>query len=179
MVRIASLRSCSNCILTMCVSPRNGLPASIVYHERSKVVSPATALDRLRSSCGEAAADGQVLRAAYAPAPGRRMTSAAAATTAAEAVLTDCMASTACADPFKSGADGQNAERTPARVASGNQWARASVSPVAARTARKHSTAEGMIAEPMKCGPSNFSSSDLFDGTRLEPETVVIVCTAP
>src|SRR5215475_9885094 len=78
MVRIASLRSCSNCMLTMCVSPRNGLPASIVYHERSEVVSPATALDRLRSSCGEAAADGQVLRAAYPPAPGRRMTSAAA-----------------------------------------------------------------------------------------------------
>src|SRR5215469_16307098 len=78
MVRIASLRSCSNCILTMCVSPRNGLPESIVYHERSEVVSPATAFDRLRSSCGEAAADGQVLRAGYPPPPGRRTTSPAA-----------------------------------------------------------------------------------------------------
>src|SRR5215469_1230988 len=78
MVRIASLRSCSNCILTMCVSPRNGLPASIVYYERSEVVPPATAFDRLQSSCGEAVADGQVLRAGFPPAPGRRMTSAAA-----------------------------------------------------------------------------------------------------
>jgi hypothetical protein len=111
------------------------------------------------------------------------MTSAAAtasgAATAPEAALTDCMASTGCVSPFKSGIDGQNAERTPTRVASENQWATASVSPLAARTARKHSTAEGMIAEPMKRGPSNFFSGDLFDGTRLEPETVVIVCTAP
>jgi hypothetical protein len=89
------------------------------------------------------------------------------------------MVSTACAYPFKSDADGQNAERTPTRVASGNQWARASVSPVAMRTARKHSTAEGMIAEPMKRGPSNFFSGDLFDRTLLEPENAVIVCTAP
>jgi len=155
------------------------LPASIVYHERSEVVSPATAFDRLQSSCGEAVADGQVLRAGFPPAPGRRMTSAAAATTAPEAALTDCMGSTACAYPFKSGADGQNAERTPTRVASENQWATASVSPLAARTARKHSTAEGMIAEPMKRGPSNFFSGDVFDGTRLEPETVVTVCIAP
>jgi len=36
-----------------------------------------------------------------------------------------------------------------------------------------------MIAEPMKRGPSNFFSGDLLDGTRLEPETVVIVCAAP
>jgi hypothetical protein len=121
-------------------------------------------------------ADGQVLRAAYPPAPGRRMMSAAAATTAPEVALTDCMGSTACADPFKSGADGQNAERTPTRLPSGNQWAR--LFPVAAQTARKHS-AEGMIAEPMKRGPSNFFSGDLSDGTRLEPETVVIVCAAP
>src|SRR5262249_21070484 len=170
MVRIASLRSCSNCILTMCVSPRNGLPASIVYHERSEVVSPATAFDRLRSSCGEAAADGQVLRAAYPPASGRRMTSAAAAATAPEAPLTDCMGSTACISPFKSGADGQNAECTPTRLPSGNQWAR--LFPVAA-TARTPFTAEGMIAEPMKRGLSNFFSGDVFDGTRLEPETVV------
>jgi len=111
------------------------------------------------------------------------MTSAAATAsgeaTVSQAGLTDCMASTAWAYPFKSGADGQNAERTPTRVASGNQWVRGSVSPVAAQTARKHSTAEGMIAEPMKGGPSDFFSGDLFDGTRLEPETVVIVCTAP
>jgi len=111
------------------------------------------------------------------------MTSAAAtasgAATAPEAALTDCMGSTARACPFKSGADGQDAERTPAWLASGNQWATASVSPLAARTARKRSTAEGMIAEPMKRGPSNFFSGDLFDGTRLERETVVIVCTAP
>src|SRR5215469_13866018 len=111
MVRIASLRSCSNCVLTMCVSPRNDLPASIVYHERSEVVSPATAFDRLRSSCGEAVADGQVLCAGFPPAPGRRMTSAAAVTTAPEAALTDCMGSTACASPFKSGADGRNTRR--------------------------------------------------------------------
>jgi len=52
-------------------------------------------------------ADGQVLRAGFPPVPGRRMTSAAAATTAPEAALTDCMGSTACAYPFKSGADGQ------------------------------------------------------------------------
>jgi hypothetical protein len=105
------------------------------------------------------------------------MTSAAAVTTAPEAALTDCMGSTACAYPFKSGTDGQNAERTPTRLPSGNQWAR--VSPAAARTARRQSAAEGMIAEPMKRGPSNFFSGDVFDGTRLEPETVVIVCTAP
>jgi hypothetical protein len=111
------------------------------------------------------------------------MTSAVAtasgAATASQAGLTDCMGSTACAYPFKSGADGQNADCALTRIASGNQWARASVAPVAARTARKYSTAEGMIAEPMKRGSSNFFSRHLFDGTRLEPETVVIICMAP
>jgi hypothetical protein len=102
---------------------------------------------------------------------------ASGVTTAPEGALTDCTASTACAYPFKSDSDGQNAERTPTRLPSGNQWPR--LFPVAAQTARKHSTAEGMIAEPMTRGPSNIFSGDLFDATRLEPETVVIVCTAP
>jgi len=48
-----------------------------------------------------------------------------------------------------------------------------------APTARKHFTLERTIAEPMKRGPSNFFSGDLFDGTLLEPENAVIVCTAP
>jgi hypothetical protein len=46
-------------------------------------------------------------------------------------------------------------------------------------TIRKHSTAEGVIAEPMKRSPSNFFSGDLFDGVLVEPKNVVIVCTTP
>jgi hypothetical protein len=47
------------------------------YHERSEILSPSTTFDRLRSSCGEAELDGQVVRADYPPARDRRMTSAA------------------------------------------------------------------------------------------------------